>query len=186
MSPGTRYTLGLALLFAAVLGSWYLDKLSPEDKPPVTAQGKKRSYYMKDATLLGIGENGRPLYEVRAVHVQHQPEDDSVGLRDIEVDFEPIGENPWSLTADTGWIPSDRKFIDLSGKVVASRFAEEGEPLHIRTGGVRFNPGTRVAATEEPVLIVMGNNMVTAIGLEAHFMEDRLHLKSKVHGRFVP
>jgi lipopolysaccharide export system protein LptC len=186
LSASLRFSLFSAILVAAVLGSWYLTQSQPQPPDELTDTQSDESYYMRDATLLGIGDNGVPSYRVHAAHIRHIAMDDSIELTNIRVRFETDPDAPWTLNAPRGQIPKEREYIDLIGEVTASREPGEGDELVIVTRDVRVLLEERIATTEALVTMNMGPHAVTAQGMRAYLKQDRVELQSDVHGLFAP
>jgi lipopolysaccharide export system protein LptC len=186
LSGGLRFALFAALLIAAVLGSWYLTQTQPKRPDEVTTRPPDESYYMRDATLLGIGESGVPDYRVHAAQIRHFADDDRIELTNIRIRFEADPDAPWTLNAPRGQIPKEREYIDLIGEVTAKRQPGEGEELVILTRDVRVLLEERIASTQALVTMNMGPHSVSARGMRAYLKQDRVELQSEVHGRFAP
>ena len=186
MSAAPRFSLLVVILVAAVLGSWYLTQSQPKQPDEVTSLQSDESYYMRDATMLGIGDDGLPSYRVHAAHIRHMADDDSIELTNIRVRFETDPDAPWTLNAPRGQIPKEREYIDLIGEVTASREPDERDELVIVTRDVRVLLDERIATTEALVTMNMGPHAVSARGMRAYLKQDRVELQSEVNGLFSP
>ncbi len=186
MNARLRFPLFLTILVAAVLASWYLTQSQPQPPDELSDTQSDESYYMRDATLLGIGDNGVPSYRVHAAHIRHIATDDSIELTNIRVRFEADPDAPWTLNAPRGQIPKEREYIDLIGEVTASREPDDGDELVIVTSDVRVLLEERIATTEALVTMNMGQHAVTARGMRAYLKQDRVELQSDVNGLFAP
>jgi lipopolysaccharide export system protein LptC len=186
LSTSLRFALFATVLVAAVLGSWYLTQSQPRPPDELTDTESDESYYMRDATLLGIGDNGIPSYRVHAAYIRHIALDDSIELTNIRVRFEADPDVPWTLNAPRGQIPKERGYIDLIGEVTASREPDEGDELVIVTSDVRVLLEDRIATTAALVTMNMGPHAVTARGMRAYLKQDRVELQSDVNGLFAP
>jgi lipopolysaccharide export system protein LptC len=180
-----RYASLIALIAGAVASGLLVFNSGPGDNDESDTMRLGMGYYVKDAELMGTGEDGQTLYRVSTRMAEQSLEDSSINFKQINMTYSPLKEIPWDLTANTGRIPPDEDIIQLTGDVVAaSRVADEPQTI-IRTDYLEIDPDTYIAQTEHPVTIEHAGNIVFATGLRAYFKEDRLQLISNVNGKFV-
>lgn len=181
-----RSAVLLATLTAAALGSWHLAR---QDRAPDTAEPgdvAKRGYYLKSARILGTGEDGSLLYEIRAERAEQQGAD-RIDFTNVLVNYSPASEVPWSVNADTATLERERNRVLLRGHVRAvSREGFSGNDTEIRTQYLELDPEAYLAETDERVQIRIGARSLTATGMLASLKENTLELKSNVSGKFVP
>ena len=181
-----RNAILLTTLVAAALGSWYLAR---EERVQDTAEPRdvtRRGYYLKSARILGTGEDGSPLYEIRAERAE-QRDSDRIDFTNVLINYSPTSEVPWSVNADTATIERDRNRVLLRGHVRAlSREGFSGNDTEIRTQYLELDPEAYLAETDERVQIRIGARSLTATGMLASFKHNTLELKSNVSGKFAP
>ena len=68
----------------------------------------------------------------------------------------------------------------ISGEVEGDR------DTRVETDRLTVDIDTNVASTDGEVRVAVGDDWVTAIGMTAYLMEERLQLQSSVHGQFQP
>lgn len=99
-----RNIVGLALLTAGALASWYLARQNRGEEPVVAAfDAVTRGYYLKSARILGTGPDGHLLYEIQAESAEQQS-DDRIWFTDVKINYSPQSEVPWAIIADTAAI----------------------------------------------------------------------------------
>ena len=174
--------VGAALVSGALLMRAERDKQAAVPPPSPAGIG----YYLRDARLTGTGDDGQVRYRVSADAVTQMLADGSVALETVVLDYDPGAELPWHVRADAGRIPPGGKIIELTGNVVAATRDSEHPPATIRTDYLEFDPDSYVAATDRKVTIDYAGSTVHATGMRALLREDRLELRSKVNGHYVP
>ena len=108
-------------------------------------------------------------------------------LNDVRVEYRPVENVPWLLTADSGEAPTDQSYVDLDGSVeLINEPRDDGDRTIIHTQALRFEPGTFVASSEDNVSVFLGAERVDAVGIKVYLRDDRLELESSVHGEFNP
>jgi lipopolysaccharide export system protein LptC len=143
-------------------------------------------YYLKEAELVGTGDDGEVLYRIRTRELQQDPADGSATLADVALVYAPRAAVPWEVTADAGSMPPDSVILRLSGKVLAVTREDSGEPAAILTDYLEIDPKTFVAYTDRPVAIEVAGDHIFATGMRVYLKEDRLQLMADVTGTFTP
>lgn len=183
MSP--RTVIGFALLGA--VGSWYLGRpANTTDGDNLPFDSIHRGYYLKDARILGTGEDGSLLYEIEAQYAE-QMEDERIEFTAVRVRYSPESNVPWTVNADAATVAEGSPQITLRGNVYALSVATaDAEKTEILTQYLELDPGHFVAQTNARVEIRFGARSLTATGMLASFIDDKIELKSNVRGKFVP
>lgn len=181
--------LSLAALALAVGATWWIAR-----SPNLTGgqeNGPQRSvppgYYLRNAKVIGMGEDGRILYEIYARQAEQYPLEERMQLEEVEVSYRDETEIPWRLTGDRGTAPLDQSFLELTGNVrLRSLAATEDKATEITTDTIRLDTIRRIATTDGRVSLRFGDQQVNATGMIAYLDEDRLELTSNVNGKFSP
>jgi LPS export ABC transporter protein LptC len=181
-----RNMLGFAILGAAALASWYWSR----DTSVLNVRGADGpagplGYYLRDAAIKVMDEDGSVLYEISAEAIEERPDQNETILSGVFVRYSSKTDVPWEVSADSGVIPSDERFIELSGEVELSSIPDdESERTIVRTPRLRFAPDDFLATTDTTVSLVLGEQRLDAVGMSADLQDDHLELKSSVHGQF--
>jgi LPS export ABC transporter protein LptC len=185
MSP--RSIIFLGILTIAALGSWYLarsNQSTEDEKLPDTPL--HRGYYLKQARILGTGEDGSLLYEIDSEFAEQQ-ENDQIEFTDVRIRYSPGSDVAWTINADHATLSEGSPRILLRGHVRAINNAASAEKdIEIRTQYLELNPELFVAETEERVQLRIGTRSLTATGMLASLHDDKIELKSNVSGKFIP
>jgi lipopolysaccharide export system protein LptC len=178
----------LAFLVVAGLaaGSWWLNQRMEEASPALEERPTPDGFYMTEAEITTAGADGLPRYRVIADEIRQVSLGGPTRLRDVRVEYNVYSPSPWLLTAPEGMLSADQDLLELWGGVEV--IGESGD--HGRTAAemerLEVNTSTHVARTESPVDLALGPQRVSAIGMVAYLLEERLQLQSEVHGRFLP
>ena len=181
-----RNLLGFAILGAAALASWYWSRdASVLDVGGAAGPAGPLGYYLRDAAIKVMDENGSVLYEISAQAIEERPDQNETVLSGVFVRYSPTTDVPWEVSADSGVIPSDERFIELSGDVELSSIPDDrNERAIIRAPRLRFAPDDFLATTDTTVSLVLGEERLDAVGMSADLQDDLLKLESSVHGQF--
>jgi lipopolysaccharide export system protein LptC len=185
MSP--RAITVIVFLSASAIGSWYITRSNaPSVNDELPYNSVNRGYYLKQARILGTGENGNLLYEIEAEHAEQQA-DDSIEFTDVRIRYSPETSVPWIVISDTATIIDGDRIIALRGHVqVINSDAETGTDTEIRTQYLELDPERFIAETNERVQIRFGERSLTATGMLASLHDDKIELKSNVRGKIAP
>lgn len=178
----------LAFVFLVGLAStsWWLSQRLEGPAPVVGERPAPDGFYMTEAEITTAGADGLPRYRVIADEIRQATLGGPTHFRDVRVEYNIYSPSPWLLTAPQGALSADQALLELWGGVEVigesadhGRTAAEMERLAIDTT-------THVASTGSPVDLSLGPQQVSAIGMVAYLLEDRVQLQSQVHGRFLP
>jgi lipopolysaccharide export system protein LptC len=183
MSP--RAITVIVLMSAAAIGSWYLARSnapSIDAEPPFDSVN--RGYYLKQARILGTGEDGSLLYEIEAEHAEQQT-DNRIEFTDVRIRYSPETSVPWIVNADAATLKDSNPTIALRGHVQVINTGGESD-TEIRTQYLELDPERFIAETDERVQIRFGERSLTATGMLASLNDDKIELKSNVRGKIAP
>lgn len=174
------------LLIGAVAGTWYLGRVgevvTTVSTPDVAAP---LGYYLKNAVLLGTDAEGRVFYTVRAERVSEHGEGTALALERVRVEYRDSENVNWQVSAARASADRGQAVLELFGDVRLTSAAEAGAATTvIETERLRLEPDNYLASTSEVVAVSFGRHELGARGMEAYLKDDRLDLKSQVHGRF--
>jgi LPS export ABC transporter protein LptC len=158
-----------------------------EDDGASTTAPDERGYYLNEARLTELGEDGKPRVVVRAQSIEQQLSDQSVLLAQLELDYNTARQGQWHVTADGGRMPSDRSTLLLKGNVEVTGSAERsaGQAV-IRTDELAYDTRTEIIQTTAPVTVEFGPHQLRGRGMRVGLNQGTLRLESNVNGQFKP
>jgi len=184
---GPRTITFVFMLSAGAIGSWYLARSNaPTDEGDLPYEPLHQGYYLKQARILGTGEDGSLLYEIEADHAEQQ-EDDSVEFNEVRIRYSPESGVPWVVNADQATLRDGSPTIILRGHVQIVNDGRSAEhDTEIRTQYLELDAKEYIAETDERVQIRFGSRSVTATGMLASLNDDKIALKSNIRGKIAP
>ncbi len=182
-----RTTAYIVTLSAVAIGSWYLARSNtPAPDSELPFDSVHRGYYLKHARILGTGENGKLLYEIRADRAEQQA-DDRIEFTEVRIQYSPESDVPWVVLADEATLRDDNVLITLRGHVqIVNRGELTDDVTEIRTQYLELDPEEFIAETDARVQIRIGERSLTATGMLASLNDDKIELKSNVRGKIAP
>ncbi|MEL7451604.1 MAG: LPS export ABC transporter periplasmic protein LptC [Pseudomonadota bacterium] len=184
----SRTVVLIIVLLAAVIASrLLLDRPGSDADADRSRTARGPGYYMRDATVLGTGRDGRPLYSLQAGRIDEETDGSGARLSDIELEYRAEDAEPWHLRADTGHISPDGQTIQLAGNVVITELDDTvDEPTQVKAPDLTVDVETHFASTLQRVRILRGADFLDGTGMEAYLSDGRLLLQSDVQGSYQP
>ncbi|HJR71441.1 MAG TPA: LPS export ABC transporter periplasmic protein LptC, partial [Gammaproteobacteria bacterium] len=106
----------LALL-AAATGLLRWQRETPSAAPAVDEGASPLGYYVHGARVLGTDEQGRVAYRVFAARLDELPDEQRLRLETASVEYHPVGETAWTMSAASATAPKDVSEVDFVGDV---------------------------------------------------------------------
>jgi LPS export ABC transporter protein LptC len=171
-----------ALLAALVIGLGALSGRDTDSTAP-SDEVSRPAYYLKDAVITETQPDGSPKIRLIANRIEQVPEDDSIELYTVRVDYLTDPDKRWLLSAEEGFVPPDTRVIEFSGNVELR--PSDGAPgSYLRVDSLNIDTDKNIAyTTSSPVSIRFGDHTLRVKRLEADLTNEKLKLES-VRGRF--
>ncbi len=187
--PGTRRTLGAAVLLAVVAATtqWLL-WLEREPEPLDRYVGPPRSdYELGPFTLTALDADGKPRFTLAAPRLTRHPH---LGTFDIDaprIDLAGDERGRWDVTAAHAWIDADSKLLRLRTDVRAARIVHDGSrDVRIATDSLAADLEANTLATADPVVVEQPGSILRGRGLAADLDTDFYVLEHEVRARYDP
>jgi len=179
------FVAALALLYTVLTGR--NDPAAESGEAPA-----ERGYYLNDARLTELDQDGRPRMVVHAQTIEQQLDDQSVTLSNMTLDYAPrsasTGPEPaarWKMTASQGRMPADRSSLDLSGDVRVTGSEAHGAAT-ITTDQLSYDPKANIVQTSHPVVVQYGSQRLRGRGMRVDLNAGTLKLEANINGSFTP
>jgi len=182
-----RTIVVLVFLTAAAIASWYLGRSpSTVDDADLPFETTHRGYYLKEARILGTGDDGKLLYEIAAKYAE-QKDDARIEMTEVRVRYSPDSQVSWTVNADAATLFRGEPGIQLRGNVYAvGGSGDDDDKTEILTQLLELDPEKFIAKTDARVQIRFGRRSLTATGMLASLNDDTIELKSNVRGKILP
>ena len=144
-----------------------------------------RGYYVVDATLTQLGEDGRPRMVLIAETVEQVRSDQSVRLSQLKLDYQSEQSGLWVVTANSGYMPRDQGSLSLQGDVIVRGEVEEDSAV-IHTDRLTYDANASRIYTDDAVAVHFGQHELHGLGLRVDLNAGELRLESNVNGLFLP
>ncbi len=178
----------IAIVCAALLAILNLFNRHDDEVTVAPATTAPPSFYMKQATIVDTGMDGKPRFTLRADAISEDAAHQHVQLEQVTVNYMNATQlsSPWLLTANNGDLEEDTRVITFNGDVVLQpQDSHTTMPIVLRTDELSVDTVNNVAHAPGKVSITMNKQLLTAVGLQANLQHQIIRLESQVHGEFV-
>ncbi len=171
---------GLVLVLFLLI---YTETGSPPAFESETAADKQPQFYLTNSFSRQFDEQGLLDTTIQSDHIQHHPEDNSVGLHQPLIKLYQNGAPNWTISAETGQVTQEGEKVDLQDQVL---IISNDQLTSLKTQQLFIYPSQKQAQTAQPVLLNSSNGTTSAIGLEADLNTQYIALLDQVRGQYEP
>jgi lipopolysaccharide export system protein LptC len=183
-APGRQFVFLLVAVLAA--GSWWLNQRSATEPALIEERPAADGFYMTEAQITTAGEDGLPRYRVIADEIRQVALGGKTLLHGVRIEYNVYSPAPWLLTAPEGVLSADQSLLELWGGVEVLGESEDHGRTTVSTERLEIDTRAHIARSRVHVDLALGPRQVSAVGMVAHLLEERVQLQSDVHGRFLP
>lgn len=176
-----RLTLFAGIAAALVVGAavFYQHEIVSDDQARLTTPDNS-DYYMDDATVYQLDEQGRLAYRLTSARSLHFP-DDSARFTDIHVHYLAGTDTYWNLAANKGRIPAGQRDIYLYNGVKGKHPNGTGDLIRINTDHAWVRPDTDRVDSDAAVKAVQPGQVLEGRGLRINLKTNKLNILHDVH-----
>ncbi|MDH5570693.1 MAG: LPS export ABC transporter periplasmic protein LptC [Gammaproteobacteria bacterium] len=184
MSRLHYFLILLVVVMLAAFGNWLLKSIEITTQQQEQALRHDPDYYLDQFTGKSFNTDGSLHYTLKAGHLKHYPDDNSVHVSMPVLHMFREPNPPWILTADEGLILNDGQLIHLNGTVDITQSGPAQTMMKLVTRDLRIYTDQDYAETSARVDISQGTSWTTAVGMHADLRLGRLELLSKTRGKY--
>lgn len=177
----------LLIILLAIASGWIFESI---DKSPILTKEKLRhdpDYFLKNFTATTMDNKGKPAYQIKAQHLEHYPDDDSMKLQQPLFSFYKNNIKTWTAQANEALIIQNNEKIYLTGQVILKKVSpDKNSALMILTAEqLTIEPEKNLAYTKTKINLQKGDNTIQAIGMRADMNKNRIEFLSKTRSHYV-
>ena len=183
-----RYILLLFIVLAvAAFTFWLRDNLTPQGKQLPTEMRHIADYFVSDFQATIFDHQGKPYYKLKAHHMEHFADDETIAMQYPEIEFLRVAEPPWIAVADAGTVYQARDILLLKGKVTITYApASENQRMVLTTQDLSIDLQSKLAETKAEVHIQTKSSTIMAKGMHLNLSKNTLVLDANVRGHYAP
>lgn len=177
----------LLIILLAIASGWVFESI---EKNPILTKKKLRhdpDYFLKNFTATTMNKSGKPAYKVKAVHLDHYPDDDSIKMQQPFFTFYEKNKKSWTVQANEAIVLQKKDQIHLSGNVILNQILpnKKTQPIRLTAEQLTIEPKQNIAHTRSGIKLYKGKNTIQAIGMRADMSKKRIEFLSKTRSHYV-
>ncbi len=177
----------LLIILLAIVSGWIFESI---ESPTFLTKEKLRhdpDYFLKNFTATTIDNKGNPAYQIKAQHLEHYPDDDSMKLQEPLFSFYKNNIKIWTAQANEALITQNNEKIYLTGQVILKKVSLDKNiaPMVLTTGQLTIEPEKNLAHTKTKINLQKGDNTIQATGMRADISKNRIEFLSKTRSHYV-
>jgi lipopolysaccharide export system protein LptC len=175
----------LAVMILLALGSfWVLQAMrsgSSSDEHAI-ASGKA-DYYVDNFVYVKMALDGSARYSITGKRMEHYPINDSFKVQTPFIRSLDKAKPPMLLRSDRALIEDNNSKIHMYGNAYAERDPTgKSQKLTVNSEYLLLLPDDDEVTSDQPVKIMLGDSVMTGVGMLANNAELKLQLQNRVHG----
>lgn len=180
-------TVLLLIILLAIVSGWIFESI---EKSPILTKEKTRhdpDYFLKNFTATTMNRKGKPAYQVKAQHLEHYPDDDSMKLQHPLFSFYKNNIKTWTAQANEVLIIQNNEKIYLTGQVILKKVSPDKNiaPMILTTEQLTIEPEKNLAYTKIKINLQKGDNTIQATGMRADMSKNRIEFLSRTRSHYV-
>lgn len=178
----------LLIVLLAVVSGWIFDSI---DKKPGTTKQEVRhvpDYFLKNFTATTMNDKGEPAYQIKAQHLEHYPDDDSMELQYPLFLFYSESKKSWTAQADEARIMNKSETIYLKGNVILNQLKDSKskvEPIELKAEQLTIEAKKNIAHTKSKIKLNRGKSNIQASGMRADLNKNKIEFLSNTRSHYV-
>lgn len=188
MSKLHYFTALLLIILLAIISGWIFESI---EKTPIQTKEKLRhdpDYFLENFTATTMDKKGEPSYKIKAQHLEHYPDDNSMKLEQPLFSFYENNIKNWTIKSDQAIVLQDSKVIHFNGNVVLNQVLSANKntrPMILTAEQLTVEPEQNLAHTKSTIKLSRGNDTIEAVGMRADMNKNRIEFLSKTRSHYV-
>ena len=186
--------LPIILMGMLALGTWWLVRNAPAPVAAAAASANPHQpdYFMKLFSVKSFDAAGRMQSEIKGEMGRHYPDTDTLEVDKVHMRSVTPQGLVTLATADRALSNADGSEVQLFGNAVVTREALPGgagtaQPrLEFRGEFLHAFTQTERVRSDQPVVLIRGNDRFTADAMEYDHLDQVLQLRGRVRGVLMP
>lgn len=181
-------TILLIVILLAIASGWIFESI---EKSPILTKEQKRhdpDYFLHNFTATTMNATGKPAYKLKAKHLEHYPDDDSMKLQYPLFSFYENDINTWNAEAKEALVVQNGKKIHLSGNVILNQLqssSKDNAPIILTAEQLTIEPKRDIAHTKSKIELRQGENTINSTGMRADMKKNRIEFLSNTRSHYV-
>ena len=183
-----RYVLVfVVVLVITIFTRWLLSSVEQPTAPGEPVVRHDPDYFISQFNATLYDKTGEASYRLIANYLEHFPDDDSMDIKKLRLEYTDSAKQEWVATSDRGTAYKDIEVLHMRDNVKVIR--APGDPLNKMTlyaKDLKIDLIQRFASTDNEVKIVGKNSTIDATGMLLEFDAGKLTFNARTRGEYTP
>ena len=179
-------TVLLLIILLAIASGWIFDSF---DKKTVVDSEELRhnpDYFLHNFSASVMNKKGKLAYQVKSVHLEHFPDDDTMQLKKPVFTFYTDNQISWIAQSDDALIYQQDKKIKLSGHVILQETAKTTKtPMLLNARQLTIEPERNRVTTKTFIKLTQGKNYIQSKGMRANIHKRKIEFLSNTFSHYT-
>lgn len=172
--------VSLAAVCVLVVGATFFYRSEVAKDAPRLSTPDNSDYYMSDATVYQLNQQGALAYRLKARQSLHFP-DDSARFTDIHVHYLSDIDTYWNLAAGKGRIPAGQRDLYIYDGVTGQHPTADGRMVRLKTDHAWIRPDADRIDSDAAVRATQPGQVLEGNGLRINLKTNKLNILNDVH-----
>ena len=183
-----RYILVFVIvLLITIFTRWLLTSVEEPVQPGTAEALHNPDYFISNFNATLYDAKGKPSFKLIASHLEHFPDDDSMHIQNLQMEYTDTGNQKWLTSSKNGVAYKEIEVLHLSDNVKVIRDSTNpNNVITLYTNTLKMDSIKRVASTEDEVKIVGKNSTIVATGMLIELDAGKVTLNAKARAEYAP
>ena len=183
-----RYVLiFVVVLVITIFTRWLLTSV---EQPAELGEPKARhdpDYFISNFNATLYDKQGAASYRLIAHYLEHFPDDDTMEIQKLRLEYTDSANQDWVATSDRGTAYKDIEVLNMIDNVKVVRAPDEpANTMTLYAKDLKIDLIQRFAQTDNEVKIVGKNSTIDATGMLLEFDAGKLTFNARTRGEYAP
>lgn len=183
-----RYLLiFLLVLVITIFTRWLLTSVEEPTEPGTQKSRHDPDYFISNFNATLYDPQGNPNYHLIAKHLEHFPDDNTMEINTLRLEYRDIDRLPWVATSNRATADKNIETLHMIDNVkVVRNAADPYKVMTLYAKDLKFDFLKRIALTDSEVKIVGKNSTIEATGLHIDFDAGILTFNARTRAHYAP
>ena len=183
-----RYLLVLLLvLVITIFTRWLLTSVEEPAEPGTQNIRHDPDYFISNFTATIYDPQGKPNYHLIAKHLEHFPDDDTIEISSLQLEYTDSSNQAWIALSDRGTADKNLEVLRMTNNVKVVRNTHDpNKIMTLHANDLEFDFLKRIALTDSEVKIVGKNSTIESTGMHIDFDAGIITFNARARAHYAP
>ena len=183
-----RYLLVfLLVLIITIFTRWLLTSVEEPGEPGTQKARHDPDYFISNFDTTIYDQQGKANYRLVAQHMEHFPDDDTMEINKLRLEYTDPSNQQWIASSDRGTAYKDIEVLHMMDNVKVVRGSSDpADIMTLYAKELKIDLIKRIAITESEVKIVGKNSTIDATGMLIEIDAGKMTFNARTRAEYAP